>query len=463
MPYEGEFAKYRSVRRLVENERVKSLLQRAKIRDSSQDDTTLPTVKISDIPPSEWQPDLVLAVDGSHQEEPMENGFPGAEIAYITVAAVLMDVAKIKELDLQRPANPKSFRETEKVESIDSAFPGCNIVIDSEKSAKHSLRKALFETFDKIRLFSDGESFLDTYEALLEYKPDDRKQYCPYAERSDWLAGDKSCMADDQKYQPNKGTYSCQCSYQNTLYSTDALRVHEGMVLDSANGAMFAEIMQVIERIVVIHILRWFEQKKLLWLLRNMGIIIDGPLAVFGSPAWLHSAIPRELDRINKVAKQFTDGQDLLMIGVEKSGNFVTHFERIDQDKHGVSGVFPSQTACLLTDEYIKENIIFSDSTKPYGLDTHFGRKFFYKTASGARLVASLPFLDESHRDMNRADPDQYPRLADALGLLDQLVSSRYPNSLSPLISAHAEAAIPMNLGARVLEEMAKKLIGAKQ
>ena len=57
---------------------------------------------------------------------------------------------------------------------------------------------------------------------------------------------------------------------------------------------------------------------------------------------------------------------------------------------------------------------------------------------------------------MTRADPNQYPRLADALSLIDQLVSSRYPNSLSPLISAHAEAAIPMNIGARVLEEIAK-------
>ena len=109
-----------------------------------------------------------------------------------------------------------------------------------------------------------------------------------------------------------------------------------------------------------------------------MGIVIDGPLAVFGHPAWLHLAIRRELNRINEAAKQFTDRQDLLMIGVEKSGNFVTHFERIDQDKHGVSGVFHSQVAHLLTDEYIKKHIIFSDSTKPYGLDTYFGRKFFY-------------------------------------------------------------------------------------
>ena len=450
MPYQGEFAKYKSIRRLVENEQVKSLLRRSAVREDSQDKSELPTVKTANITPSLWQPELVLAIDGSHQEVPVENGYPGAEIGYITVAAVLMDVAKVKELDLQRTVDPRLLRATENVESIDSAFPGCNIVIDSEKSSKNSLRKALFETFDKIRLFSDGESLLDTYEALLDYKPKDARQNCPYTD---------NCGEPSRKFMSQRAVYSCQCLHEYTLYSTDSLRIHEGMFPDSANGAMFAEIMQVIERILVLHILRWFERKQLLWLLRNMGIVIDGPLAIFGNPAWLHSAIPRELNRINEAAKQFTDGQDLLMIGVEKSGNFATHFERIDQDKNGAYGVYPSQTACLLTDEYIKKNIIFSDSTKPYGVDTHFGRKFFYKTESGARLVASLPFFDQSHRDMTRAEPNQYPRLADALGLLDQLVSSRYPDSLSPLISAHAEAAIPMNLGARVLEQMAKALI----
>ena len=42
MPYEGEFAEYRSIRRLTENERVKNLLQRAKERDINQDKTSLP-------------------------------------------------------------------------------------------------------------------------------------------------------------------------------------------------------------------------------------------------------------------------------------------------------------------------------------------------------------------------------------------------------------------------------------
>ena len=449
MPYEGEFATYRSIRRIAQSQSVKEMLERMQRTDPSQARVALPIVNISEIQPSEWQPEWVFAVDGSHQEELVENGYPGAEVAIVTIAGVFINIAKIKELDSQRPVDPKLFRKTEDLSSTEAAFPGCNIVLDSDKSPQISLRKALFEVFNKKHWFSHGESLLDTYEVLLKYKPANLKQVCPYTESEE-------CQ---EEYLRGTGTYPCQCSHANTLHSTDALRIHERMLPDSANGQIFGEIMQVLERVMVIHVLRFLEQNQCLDLLCNMGFVIDGPLAVFGQPAWLSAAIWHELSRINKIAKPYTDGQDLLMIGVEKSGSFVDHFERIDQDTDGVSGAYPSQRASLLTDEYIKKHIIFSDSSKPYGASTYFGRKIFYKTASGARLVASLPFLDDSHRDMTRAEPDQYPRLADALGLLDQLVSSRYPNSLSPLISAHAEAAIPLNLGSSVLEELVEKSI----
>lgn len=45
------------------------------------------------------------------------------------------------------------------------------------------------------------------------------------------------------------------------------------------------------------------------------------------------------------------------------------------------------------------------------------------------------------------------------MALFDQLVSSRYPNSLAPVVAAHAEAAIPLNLGKKVLERMARDLM----
>jgi hypothetical protein len=454
MPFEGEFAEYRSIRRLVENERVKNILERAKERDVSQDDTLLKKLHLSEIQSSTWQPELVLSIDGSPQSVQVEKGFPGSEVGYVSVAAVMMDVAKVRELDQQRPVDPKAFRGTENATSIDRAFPGCNIILDDESSPESSLRKALYETFNETRFFSDGETLLETYEALLAHKEEtDVEQKCPYKD---------NCVSPKEKYIINKGVYACHCIKQGRLYSTDALRIHEGMISDSTNGAMFAEIMQTLERVLAIHILRWFEQKNLLYLLKDIAFVLDGPLAIFGHPAGLLIPITKEIRRINEEVKKKTKGIGVLMVGIEKTGFFVNHFERIDQNKNGTSGLFPSQTVALLSDTYIKSNIIFSDSKKLYGKDTYFGRKFFYKTLSGARIVGSLPMLEENHEDSRSATPDQYPRLADALTLLDQVASSRFPNALSPLISANAEAAIPMNLGSRVLEEMAKKLIREK-
>lgn len=455
MPYEGEFASYGPLRRLAENVRVRDLLRRSLINTAStapDGQATVPEVEASKLEPSIWVPDWVLAVDGSHLEVPVETGFPGAEASYVTVASVLLDVARMMELDAARPVDPREFRSTQRAESIDAALPGCNVVLEGHHSAPDSLRRAMFEVFADVRMSADGESLLDTYEALLAHKPEDKQQRCPY----------EDCPALATPFVRSSGEYACMCSRKNPLYSTDALRIHEGMQPAGTNGAMFAEIMQVWERVWVVHILRTLERKGWLSSLQRLAIVLDGPLAVFGHPAWLSHAIQAELSRINGVAKQFTDGLDMLMIGVEKSGAFVDHFASLDQDAQGRTDVLPGGRALLLTDRYIKENIIFSKSDKLYGRDTYFGRKLLYKTSSGSRIVAMLPFLAEEHRDTTIAEPRLFPRLADALNLLEQLVSSRFPNALSPLVSAHKEAAIPLHLGNRVLEDLARQLISEK-
>lgn len=453
MPYENEYATYRSIRRLSSNERVKNLLRRSVVKKTNLQKIDIPQIDISMLRPSVWQPELILAIDGSHQEEKIENGFPGAEISYVSVASVIIDVAKMRELDGHRPVDPKEFRTIEQVDSLDAAFPGTNVVIDDDISSKASLRKALYETLRDTRIPSDGDSLLDTLEVLLQSRSNTESQVCPYG---------NDCMHPKQKYTRKNGTYPCGCVFNQPFYSTDALRIHEGMVPDSTNGAMYAEIMQVIERLMIIHVLRWMEKRNLLWMLKHTGIVVDGPLAIFGHPASLLNGISDELKRINTLAKKYTNNQDILLIGVEKTGFFVDHFERLDQAEDGTTGTFPLGTVALLTDQYIKQNIIFSNSSKPYGQDTYFGRKFFYKTSNGARIVASTPFLNNDDNILNTANPSQFPRLPDVLALLDKIVSSRYPHSIFPLISANAEAAIPMNLGSRVLEEMALKLIKGK-
>lgn len=435
---------------MAQSERVKDMLGALGIRDAGDAPTTpLPIMPAATLPSSDWQPNLVVAVDGSNLEVIVRNGFPGAEASYITIASVILDVEKMRELDQRRPADPREFRTIQQAESVDCALPGCNVIHQDEDSARDSLRWALFDAMANRRVFEEGESLLETYEALLKYKPvNAREQRCPCED-----------CPNPAFYTPKPGRYSCSCPAQFRLYSTDALRIHEGMNPAGSNGALFAEARQVLERVWVVHILRALEVRGWLSTLRRLAIVLDGPLAVFGHPAWLSQAIRAELCRINDKVRQVTGGRDILLLGIEKGGAFAEHLNTLDQQESGSTGRLDPQYLALLTDTYINRNIQFSLSLKPYGLDTYFGRKFFYKTRTGALIVGTLPFLTDDQRDTQRAEPSQFPRLADAVRLLDDLFCSRYPNAVIPLVAAHAEAAIPLNIGKKILEKMAREMM----
>ena len=257
------------------------LLGSYKVKTPSENTHSLQILQPIKVQHGNWIPELLIAIDGSHAEVDIKNSFPGAEASYVTVASVILDVAKMQKLDQQRPVNFKEFKTIEKAESIDCALPSGNVISEGEKSAKDSLRKSIFEVFSSVRMSSDGESLLDTYEALLKYKPiTDRTQKCPY----------EDCPSD-KDYLRGNGRYTCPCQLARPLYSTDALRIHERMNPAGTNGAIFSERIQVWERIWIVHILRTLEAKKWLSSLRRLAIILDGQLAVFGQPAWINQAI----------------------------------------------------------------------------------------------------------------------------------------------------------------------------
>jgi hypothetical protein len=167
MPYEGEFAGYRPLRRIAETERVKSLLKKSRVY--------VPTAGgapnlVPKVPPdvSTPLPIFVVAIDGSWAEVDVRNGYPGAKVGYCTVASVLLDLLKVEELDASRPVDPREFRKTEEASTLDAAMPGCNVVTRTHNSAVDSFRETLFENFhDLVADAEDGKSLLDTYEELV--------------------------------------------------------------------------------------------------------------------------------------------------------------------------------------------------------------------------------------------------------------------------------------------------------
>ncbi len=204
---------------------------------------------------------------------------------------------------------------------------------------------------------------------------------------------------------------SCGCERKYPVYSTDALRIHERFHDTSTNGEAFGEVVQVWERVLLIHLLRWFERRKVLDRISKVAFIVDGPLAMFGHPAWLSPLIKAELKRLNAIVRGST-GTDLLILGIEKTGAFVTHFEEIDRTVTG-EAFFPKGSYALLTDKYIKERIIFSASDKPYGQDTYFGRKFFYnRTAMAFILIHLHGKVSDSLSNQMRQTKAMAPRYA---------------------------------------------------
>lgn len=459
MPFQDnngfELSSYKPLQRILDSDKVNKLEKRLKVRKPSEDEEQeeLQLTKKDSLQPSAWQPSMVVAIDGSYQSVPVKNGFPSAEYGYVTVASVLILLDKIRELEKAEFINPVEFRKTEIAGTTESVYAGANIVIDEEESAKASMRKMLFEEFLNEAPFYEKdepnkETLLATYEYLLKLKIDksgeSKAPECPY---------------DDCENRLSYGykEYKCQCEKARKLYSTDALRLHELHNSSGSCGEMYGQIMFTLERLWLINILRAFERMNFLQSLKQTAFILDGSLAVYSTSSWLTKPIQDELYRLNEVQKKIT-GQDLIILGIEKSGTFVNHFEMLDTDEEGIIGKFPKQNALLLTDEYIKKNIILSESPKPYGQDTYFGRKFLYKTSNGYRVVCNLATFNDYQRKTETAYPNQFPRLADVMSLLDQIVSIRFQNSVSPLLSAHAEAAIPLNLGKRIFQEIAREI-----
>ncbi|MFO8012540.1 MAG: DNA double-strand break repair nuclease NurA, partial [Phycisphaerae bacterium] len=318
MPYDGEYATYRPLRRISECQRVKGLLARTKLLEAARAPHAPHPIEAPLETPA--LPRFILAIDGSYAEVAVKNGYPGAKVGYCTAASVLLDLDLVGRLDVERPVNPVEFRKTEQAASVDAALPGSNVITRRQNSARASFREEFYDLFTDIVVDEDDRTnLLCTYETLLSLKPTANPQSCPYKESH-------ACTAE---FPVGPGCGTCP-TCGRPVYSTDALRIHERFRDVGTNGEAFGLVMQIMERLLLVHFLRCFEKRGLLQRLTSLAFFIDGPLAVFGPPAWLSAAICKELKRLNREAREST-GQDLIILGIEKGGAFVQHFEEIDQ------------------------------------------------------------------------------------------------------------------------------------
>ncbi|MBK9528102.1 MAG: hypothetical protein IPO41_07210 [Acidobacteria bacterium] len=225
MPYQNEFAQYNSVRRMSENLRVRELLRQYRLsgpEPPDEADTSLYRLVSNDHGKTapDQLPEFVLSIDGSYVEVPVPNGVLSAGLGYVTITDVLLDLGELIRLDQNRPVDPRECGKTTMAGAVDTVLAGCNIIFDGELDPQSSFRRGVIDLLREKQALAGGETLLDSYEALLAYKPLVPLQRCPYGATCEHTTPQSA-------YERVSGTKACECPLKLAVHSTDALRIYE--------------------------------------------------------------------------------------------------------------------------------------------------------------------------------------------------------------------------------------------
>lgn len=391
-----------------------------------------------------WQPKWVIAVDGSNVNETVQNGFPSADASLVTLSVVFIDISKLKMNSPGEILRPRVFREMEKAKSLDAVLPGANVVRKdvANDDPQSWFREEIFKTLQgKI---AGHETLFQTFEHLTQGEP--RRIKCP-------ILPDCDCK-EDELIQILKGINPAACKENKFVFETDSLRLHERFKPEGNNGEPHGEFRHVLEILALLNVVRFFsENEKLVRFLDDVVFVLDGPLGIFGNPAWLRAPIINEFKRIENHLKGLSL-KGLCLFGFEKSGQYYNHFQQLDwTDEGGPKTKYEAQTILAPDSEYVNKYITFKPpGSRPSGYNTYFGRKLLYKTKSLQHAVVCSPMTNEKSLDFNNVELEAFPRLGDILNVVDELSTYLFENGFEPLIRAHAHAAIPLKRGQKILE-----------
>ena len=319
MPYRGELATGDSLWRLEENPSVKAFRGAIRVRNRGDNEGLPPAVE-----PARRQNDIrrIIAVDGSTVTKTVQNGFPMAEAALFNAAVIVIKIDELQRFDRDNIPSPSELRDLERVETMSAVLPGQNVVgLSAEQDApKKFFRQTIREELN-FKLDDDHESLLETFHAIAADAIRDNATFqCPIEDCGQGSAGKVPRRATDGP---------CECDRKIPLYSTDSLRMHERFHDHGTCEQAFTAFRMVTEHLLMVNIIRYFQRKLPPSCFDRTAFVIDGPLAIFGMPAWLKDHVQAEVTRIHNDLTQ-SGRPGLLLMGIEKTGQFTEHLEELD-------------------------------------------------------------------------------------------------------------------------------------
>jgi hypothetical protein len=453
MPYKGELAGKGGHRDIVKNPDVSTFLEQCEyVREPSDEEGNEVAGTFKPAPGGEHPlPLKVAASDASTYNEPISGKFPSTQVGYVKVSIVLVDLKDFEALSAPGSRFVDPFKVAamhRNADGVSFSLPGSNIRYRSEKTVRDGFRRAVSDQLSDGRTNFDPKGNYRVIDTLLLLSQDHKLHKCP-------VCGAK--FSAPVQFSATKLTLPCaECGA--ALYASDLLSLHDEISDFGNNATVITRFMNVAEHLMAASLVRMLAD-KVPEALSRMGFIIDGPLALFGRPAWIHKPL---MALYFDIEQKLTEKglQPPIIIGLQKDGQVMEHARVVQR-------FLAPDTYRPVDDDYREKWITGSASeAATHGSETYYGQDFIFKTKHGGVFCVGLPYAlrekgNEKFFRNQKVEVARYGgRLGRAFDIVRHFEFDLYENSVIPVALAHRHASISLVPGGKVLDLITRTGLG---
>lgn len=441
-PFEG--ASKASHQHIINDPEVKSLMERI-YKPGKDGGVSLNELMIDFEPPEKNPIQYVIAVDGGYAEAVLEKGFPSRTIHFMQFGALFFEQKELERIEASPFIAPEDMAKLKNIERLKLALPTRNICFQGQSSLKASVLSGIYEFF-KNNTLDEGSSLLDTlaWFVFRKYKPPAQrtKEDLEWKLATNPLSLDRNQVTLHASEMDSNFTFPCP-ETGGRIHLTDIFRLHEVIEEETGAGGIMGYLTNVIEHLVIIHIIRHLINRQP-DMLKRIFFIKDGSAGFFGQTARLH-------EPMRDLMNWLLDKHGIFLAALEKSGAFVEHAQEIQQN------ISPGR-AIVLNDEYIYQHILPGpgDPKRPYASTSNYGHKVIFKTRKGQMHVLSVPVY-ELKKSPTLAD---LPNLQVVLANVEALHCDMYDSALFPVALVNKLVSLSAHPSQRILQKFASQSIG---
>lgn len=186
-------------------------------------------------------------------------------------------------------------------------------------------------------------------------------------------------------------------------------------------------------------------------ILSGIIFVINGPLAVFGNPAWVHGSLMKIIYEINEDLGRA--GLDKMMvIGMHNSSEILSYANYLCK-------YLEPNSLLVVSDDFRNKYITFArkESSTTFGAETYYGQDFIYKTSGGKIKVFSIPYPFKAKDDLQKfkiekSNIKNYKDIDRYLKFIEDFDCDMFDNAIIPSLLAKKYSVINLQPGSKVLD-----------